>query len=149
MGTQNKINLKWSNWSENNSPCSKTCFSTWERFWHANNHLVKLQKKWIRVDHTLPPPFFWKFPHFSIFLENVPKEEFSKPSIFLDKRYLIRIFSVKASTCMQFSVGKNLATNLGLLLVSKNRDGGRINEYMGKQREEQMQHHKTHSSEKE
>ena len=146
MGTQNKINLKWSNWSEKIPPVVKHILAPQK---DANNHLVKLQKKWIRVDHTLPPPLFLKIPTFFYYFENIPKEEFSKPSIFLDKRYLIRIFSVKASTCMQFSVGKNLATNLGLLLVSKNRDGGRINEYMGKQREEQMQHHKTHSSEKE
>ena len=44
--TQNKINLKWSNWSDNTSPYCKTCFSTSEWIWHAKNNLVKLHKKW-------------------------------------------------------------------------------------------------------
>ena len=34
-GTQNKINLKWSNWPDNTSPYCKTCISSIEWFWHA------------------------------------------------------------------------------------------------------------------
>ena len=66
-GTQSKINLKWSNWSDNTSPYCKTCFSTSELIWHAKNHLVKLQKKW---DLGRPAPLFFsssKFPHFPVF----------------------------------------------------------------------------------
>ena len=51
--SQNKINLKWWNWSDNTSPHCKTYFSTSEWIWHAKNHLVKLQKKW-----DLDFPFF-------------------------------------------------------------------------------------------
>ena len=51
--SQNKINLKWWNWSDNTSPHCKTCFSTSEWIWHAKNHLAKLQKK---LDFGRPPP---------------------------------------------------------------------------------------------
>ena len=39
--------------------------SSW--FWHAKNHLVKLQKKWELGRPPHPPVFFSKFPHLPVF----------------------------------------------------------------------------------
>ena len=87
-GAQNKIYLKWSNWSDNTSPYCKTCFSTSEWFWHAKNHLVKLQRKW-DLGRPQPPCFFLsKFPHFPICFGECP---FNKHSC--DKTSKIHLWS--------------------------------------------------------
>ena len=44
-GTQNKINLKWSNWSDNTSPYCKTWFSTSEWIWHAKKTIGQITKE--------------------------------------------------------------------------------------------------------
>ena len=58
-GTQNKINLKWSNWSDNTSPYCKTCFSTSDWVWHAKKSIgkIKIKRSGIWVE---PPRFLGK-----------------------------------------------------------------------------------------
>ena len=70
--------VKWSNYSDKTTTYCKTCFDTSEWFWHAKNHLVKLQKK---LDLGRPPLFLLLNPRIFLAASLIPPWYFKSKNL--------------------------------------------------------------------